>query len=332
MTNVLQASKGKAVIYACGGTGTNIGKKLEQFRNVSETGMADLNIVYIDTSKSNLSETVPKEHCYLFDGLDGSGGIRKDNHKAISDNTRKIIQAFPPQDINIVISSGGGGSGSVIAPSIVSELISKDIPVVTIIIGSTDTRTFVTNTLNTLKSYENVSNKRNRPVIAAYFQNSRETPRHKVDEAVIAVILSITTVFSRENAELDTRDLFNFLYYDRPTSFKPQLAHLSVTVGNVPSDISDNVITIATVAVEGADTSLDFTPEYQCIGYLPANAPSDVLKNSPIHLIIHNDVFSDVSRDLETRKETLLVAEQARVPTKSILSDDDIATDDGLIV
>lgn len=321
--------KGKARIYACGGAGINIGKKLEQFRGTSEVGVTDLEITYIDTSRSNLDGTVSGEHCYLLEGLDGSGKIRRDNYKAISDNTRKILQSFAPLDINIIISSGSGGSGSVIAPSLATELLDNDQNVIVIVIGSADSRIDIDNTLKTLKSYDAISQKRERPVVAAYFQNSADTPRSKVDESVVSVLFSLTTLFSRENKELDTRDLYNFLNYHRVTSFKPKLVGLTVHIGDVPENATNDVISVASVITDEA--ALQFIPEYRCVGYLSADVTPDIAKNMPMHFLTHNDSFSAVADALSEKLDSLEKIQKARIDSKTVITSKDVANDDGMV-
>ena len=322
--------KGKARIYACGGAGINIGKKLEQFRGTSEAGVADLEITYIDTSRSNLDSTVSGEHCYLLEGLDGSGKIRRDNYKAISDNTRKILQSFGPLDVNIIISSGSGGSGSVIAPSLATELLDNDQNVIVIVIGSSDSRIDIDNTLKTLKSYDAISQKRERPVVAAYFQNSAETSRSKVDESVVSVLFSLTTLFSRENRELDTRDLYNFLNYHRVTSFKPKLVGLTVHIGDVPADAMEDVITVASVVKD--EVSLSFIPEYRCVGYISPDVTPEIAQNLPMHFLTHNDSFAAVADALAEKLESLDKVQKARIESKTVITSKDVIADDGMVL
>jgi hypothetical protein len=335
MTEVLKTLKGKARVFACGGAGINIAKKVEQFRDVEEVGRADLSVAYIDTSRSNLSglsAQVIENYTYLLEGLDGSGKIRRENHESIRDNTRKILQKFPAQDVNIVISSAAGGSGSVIAPSIVAELLENDQQVIVIIVGATDSGVEIENVLKTLKSYEAISQKKERPVVASYFQNSKDSPRDKVDVAATQVILSIAIVFSRENRELDTRDLYNFLNYQRLTSYKPKLVGFTVNIGEIATQNTQDVISVALITTAGSDDSVVFTPEYKAVGFLPEAVSAELASCTPLTLLAHNDSFPAVARELEERLEDLEKMKKARIQVKSILSNNDIATDDGMVL
>ena len=323
--------KGKIRVYACGGAGINIAKSLENFRGVDEVGFAHLDSVYVDTSRSNLNDAI-EPHCYLLDGLDGSGKIRKENYQQISAHTRDILQKYAPLDLNIVISSGSGGSGSVIGPSIVSELLDRDLPTVVILIGATDTRLEIDNTLKTIKSYDAISKLRDKPVVVAYHENSKETPRSTVDAVIVRLITGFMTVYSRENRELDSRDLFNFLRFERVTTFPTQLASVALHVSEFPADISEAVISVATLCVDGQDSGFDFTPDYQCVGFLPEGAPKASRDITPINLVVTANLFASVVKKLNGRLDELTQQQRARVSAGPIVSDKDQATDSGLVL
>jgi len=304
---------------------------LEQFRGVKEPGMGVLDQVYIDTSHSNAKGVNP-DHSYFFDDMDGSGKVRKENHEEIAARTREILLKFPPQDLNIVLNSGSGGSGSVIGPSLVSELLERNLPVVVIMIGTTDTRLEIDNTVKTIKSYEAIAKLRKTPVAMGYFQNSVATPRPKVDTLVLQLVSALMTIYSRENSELDSKDLHNFLHFDLVTTFKPQLASLLAVNGEFPAHVTTgSVISVASLAKEGEITSLPFVPDYQCTGFLPPDAHERVQKASPVYLVTVADLPGAAMKELTAALTNLDEAQRARVQTAKILNDSDKATDSGLV-
>ena len=107
--DITATRKGKVMVWACGGCGTNIGMQLEKHRGVSEEGFAELDIAYLDTSRANMRDIVRSENCFILDGLDGSGKVRAENHGEISDKIKAILQKFKPGDLNVVVSSASGG-------------------------------------------------------------------------------------------------------------------------------------------------------------------------------------------------------------------------------
>ena len=124
--------KGRVRLYAAGGCGLNIGGQLAAHRDRNETAFANLDIVYVDTSKSNLRNGIDAANVYLIPDLDGSGKVRSENHAEIGQHIRQILHKFSPADLNIVLSSAAGGSGSVIAPLLASELLASDAPTIVI--------------------------------------------------------------------------------------------------------------------------------------------------------------------------------------------------------
>ena len=170
--NADNGSKGKVTVYCAGGAGLNVGQYFEKHRGNNEPAFAEINIVYIDTSRSNLRANISADNCYMLKGMDGSGKMRSENHEEIAVHIRAILQQFKPADLNIVLSSAAGGSGSVIAPLLTSELLKSEVPTVVISIGSADTKTDIENTLDTIKSYEAIARMRKAPIVMSYVQNS----------------------------------------------------------------------------------------------------------------------------------------------------------------
>lgn len=331
----IETRKGNITLFACGGAGINVAKLIEPFRNAEELGMATISPVYIDTSLSN-SKGLPPEFTWVFEGMDGSGKVRAENYQEISRHVRSILQKFPPGDLAIVLSSAHGGSGSVIAPSLVSELLGDGVPTVVITIGGTDSALEIKNTLNTLKSYEGVAQKRETPVVMAYFQNSKETPRAVVDRAAVELVSTLMTVFSRENTELDSMDLTNFLRFDKVTSYKPRVVglvrYLSDQTENLDDLTTGNVITVVSVLKPGTSLDLNFTPEYGSIGYLNEKVNRQVLDIAPLSLVTLANTPAVVAKDMSARLVAIEKAVKARVDNGPILSNSDKPTDSGIVL
>lgn len=330
--------KGKVRIYACGGGGLNIGQRMEKHRGKDEVGFAISDIAYIDTSRSNLRSSISADHCYLLDGLDGSGKVRAENHEEIANHTREILQKFKPMDLNIVVSMAAGGSGSVIAPLITSELLAADKPVVVIAVGSADTKLDAQNSLKTIKSYESISKRRQTPVVMYYVENSPQRTREEVDAMVVEVMASLCLLFSRENRELDSRDLYNFLRYTKVTSFPAQLVSLSIHSkdNNLSAHAHlGNIISVATLAAEGSSVSLTPMPEVQYSGFVPADTHMSVTSDLPLHFIVSDGIIPQVYEDfakLIKEQDEAAAARLAKRGNKSMLSASDDVQDTGLVL
>lgn len=328
----MNQAKGQVRLYAAGGCGTNIGAQLEEFRNKPEIAFASMDIVYVDTSKSNLRSEIDPKNCYMLDGLDGSGKVRSENHEVIATHIRAILQKFQPADLNIVLHSAAGGSGSVIGPLLTSELLASEAPTVVITIGSADTVLDATNTLKTLKSYDAIAGMRKAPVVMTYVQNSATMAREDADTTAISTVMALCVLFSRENRELDSKDLFNFLRFDRVTSFKPQLAALTLFEGGQTVSDLGNIITVASLVKPQTSATLPEMPEVQYVGYLPAGASEKIMTNTPIHFVTSDGVMPDVANRLNKLLTDQGKVQAARVVKGTVLSASDTTTGTGLVL
>lgn len=321
----------KMKIYAAGGTGINIGRNFIKYTGKSNPGFADIETVFIDTSKSNVDPTIPSEMLYLVDNLDGSGKLRSSNYTALSECSKEILHNHKPGDINIVVHSGSGGTGSVIGPILVSELLARGETVVALVIGSTGSRIETTNTSKTLKSYEVISQKRETPVIVGYKENSPSTPRGSVDSEIQTSIVLLSAIFSGANRELDGSDLRNFLNYHKTTSYASKLALLDFFSKDIILGKGQAVVSLVTLTTEDISPEVNIPVEYQAVGFIPEQTHKSVSVDLPIHACVITGYFNAVIDRLDQK---IAVYDEARsvVVEKSIAGRDVKSTDDGIIL
>jgi len=329
----MKTDKSVLRIYACGGAGVNIAKQLQVLTKVESDYISDIDTCYIDTSKSNMDSTISDDSVFLFEGLDGSGKVRSDNYEVISQNALKILKEFPSGDFNIVISSASGGSGSVIAPVITNQLLKADKLVVVILIGVTDSKIDLDNTIKTIKSYAGVSASNEKPICMSYFENSSEVPRKQIDASIVSVVGAMSILLSGMNEGLDSRDLYNFLNFNRVTSYGPQLATLTVHTGSFPQQIeTDSVISVSSIAVSGSEVKLPLVPDYRCDGFISDKAGKDIIDNLPFFFVLQSGFLEERTSDLTKLNKELDQARLARVKAKPILEYDEPTTGDGLVL
>ena len=321
------------MLYACGGAGINISKYFDSTRNQEEPGMAVIDIGYIDTSNSNLS-SLDEDSVYLIQNKNGSGKVRGQNYPEINECVPDILQKFKPRDLNIVISSASGGSGSVLGPVLVSNLLERGKAVIVIMVGGADSLIELKNTIKTIQSYESIAKTRGVPVVAMYCENSETTPRRTVDADVRATVGVISAFFSGENQELDYADLFNWLNYQKVTSFTPKLVSLDFFEEKISITKSSGVsiISVATLAKEGANTSVEFPIEYQCVGYVGESVAKSMTLKSCTHAVVFDGVIEQIfvrlSKLLSERDESI----NARVVKSAILGNKHTPTDSGIVL
>jgi hypothetical protein len=321
------------MIYACGGAGINIVNPIQSDLE-SKEGFSSMDVVYIDTSMSNISKRkIDKSQVYCFEGIDGSGKKRDTNYAVIRDSVNEILLSHQPGDINLVVHSTSGGSGSVLGPVIASELLGRGIPTIILAVSNKDSRIEIQNTINAIKSYSVIATKRNKPVILGHYENNTETPRSAVDRQVQAALKVISAVFSGKNAELDSADLDNFLDYTRCTSFDAGLAKLEFFTQGISLNKGEVIASLVTLSKEGEDTSPGIPVEYQAVGFMNPAATESINIQTPIHLGCVLGYFNGVIESLEKDIRSLEEVRRA-FNVKSISSsiDHSSATDDGLIL
>lgn len=319
-------------LYACGGAGANIAQLLLPLTKDQLAGVANLEIAFTDTSNSDLTESGIEDKVYLLEGLDGSGQKRNLHSSEIVPVIKNFIGKFAPADLNIVLSSLSGGSGSVFAPLITKELLSKDVPVISMGIGDYSSVLRGINTINTLKSYEAVSQQVNKPVILSYFFNEDSKSIAEVNKYVTQTIKDLLVLFSGQNKGLDSQDLLHWLQYDRVTEVPPALSCLAVLGKDEIEDKTYGApISVATLSPYGEPTDYNGPIEYHCEGNIPQKFDGEFYKE-PTHFAICDGLFVKAITTIQEKIDHIKEVNGSRIKRKSLLSkDDDVDNESGLI-
>ncbi len=324
-------------IYACGGAGINIAKTFENHRGIEEAGFSLLNIAYIDASSSNINSIkTDKENIYLLEDTfgnvkEGGGKKRRLNYDDISARASELILNYKPEKINIVMHSFHGGSGSVIGPVIVSNLLDKGEAVIVIGIGGTDSNIEISNTVDTISSYAAISKLRKKPVPCIYYENSKSTPRGMVDSKIIANIVMLSVFFSNGNHEMDYTDMYNFLNYNEVTDHTPKLSYMEFYTKDIELAKDTNIISVATLSDASTPTHPGHSVDYQCVGFISNEVKEKLKVEMPIHLCIIDGVFSDIVHRLKSIK-TEIEQKRNAIVKKNMDVDLSNTTDDGLVI
>lgn len=219
------------------------------------------------------------------------------------------------------------------SPLIVKELLKNEHPVIAVLIGSTETVMDCKNTLDTIKSYENFATELGMPIVILYFQNTKDQPRDTVDSLVRNMIVSMCVLYSRQNKEMDSKDLFNWLRYDKVTSFKTPLATLTIARATDTFGDIGNIISLATLVNHGEATAIEPMPEYQCRGFLPNDISENVTDKTPIHYLVSDGIIGDVGKELKKIIADTNKQKEARLKVENICSNADHIDDEtGLVL
>lgn len=330
----------KVVVYAAGGAAVNICKELYRPHDdvLKDEGFAELQVVFIDTSRSNFPKDLPDSAYYLVQGtgdavVDGSGKVRDTNYKAASLAVPDILHGFRPGDLSIVVHSSSGGSGSVCGPLLAAELLAQGKAVIVLQVGSTTCEQEIKNTINTLLSYQGIVTKRNLPVVSLYLENSKQTPSDQNDVAIRYVILLLAAIWSGENLGLDSKDLDNFLNYQRVSKYTPAFTGLKLYTGDEAPVIEKGqaVSSVVSLIREGEDSDPGLLVGYHSYGILSQAASEAIKRPSPIHLHTVQGFFTDVVVRLQEKLKE--AEEQYRVNPVTALNISHVdIQDDGLVL
>ncbi len=320
----------KVHIYGCGGMGTNV---VSIYRNAEqEPNMPELAVSFIDTSLSNLSKHgISESEACVLDGLDGSGKLRKENANVISDNIKQILLNRKPGDFNIVVFSASGGSGSVAAPLIMKELLSRKIPVVGVMVGSQESLITTQNTINTFKSLDAIARQVEQPVVVFYRHMESLKDRSKMDTEVRGAIGYLTFMNASSIHELDRMDINNWLFYPRVTSQGPTLTSLEIFNEDAGAWGTKSPITVLTLCTSTDHAHSSVTPEYQCCGYV-AESALEQTRSHAIHFVTDAEYIRRQIKDVQVRLDDMIAQRDSRISPNALVSKDDSIHGSGLVL
>lgn len=316
-------------IYSAGGAGINNAKQYSKWHDKTVAGFATLKTVFIDTSDRNFDELTPVDQCFQIEDdstgekLQGGGKVRRTNVPSVEAAIPMILQKFPPCDYNVVLHSTSGASGSIVAPLLVSELLSRGQAVIVIAIGSVATGIEVKNTLFTIASYQNIVEDRQLPVNMFYREMGPTKTRRAVDSEIVTVISVLAAMLSGENRELDHEDCRNFLNYSHAIKYPAKLGHLDIFEKDIVIDKGQYLISLMTLTDEDTSSESSVPVEYQATGFVNEAARKSLSKFAlPLHAAIVSGFFASTEKRLEKLKEQFAT-------NRELVSDKKVTTDVG---
>lgn len=298
----------KVTVYAVGGCGINIVTPLMQVAAKDVKGYANLTFGMIDTSHSNLPDAGFSSH-FIHIGsrhelTDGSGKVRSTNVEHARQAVTDITSKWEPGDLNIVVHSGSGGSGSLVGNILAKDLISKGKNVVVVMVGSRTCVKEVDNVRDTIMTYQKVAEGYQRPV-PCYFLDNSMMGMKEVDGLARIMILFLSAVWSGENKGLDRKDLENFLNYNNVSDYQAGIVSLELASGvkvlSAPAECP--ISTVVTIVKPEEDPSPGIMVPYHSYGELNEKVADRLKIATPVHLYTRQGVFPTVLEDLEKEVE-----------------------------
>lgn len=231
--------KSKIRIYTAGGCGLKAAYNLVNVPN--KPGYTRPVIAVFDSSKSDLqTDTSNHEISPVFLDEDGLGKNRKLAASVIRPHIAPFVANHAPGQVNIVIFSLSGGTGSVAGPMIVKELMAQGENVVALVVGDTSNKTEAENTLSTLSDLSKLSKESGKALNIMYYENKDDVGEKEthhinvntipnVDRALERDISALCLLFSGEHIGLDSKDITNFLNFNNTTKIDAKMVELCFT-------------------------------------------------------------------------------------------------------
>lgn len=169
-------------------------------------------IITVDTS--GVVQKNDNVESFRIAGLNGSAKLRKENIDQIKAFTTDFVSTNTFSDVNVLIFSAAGGSGSVLGPVILSEIARQGKVGIVVSIIDMDSEVDIINSLNLLRTVDNIAKDKGSYVPVVLFDNSKS--RSVVDTGIDSTIDNIDEMLSTPLVGLDRLDRLRFL---NPTAF-----------------------------------------------------------------------------------------------------------------
>lgn len=305
-------------IIACGGAGINM------LRLALPEIAGRVTYTRLDTSNANLQAG---EAATIIGG-GGSGLVRNLNADvAVRTIAGLSDDALNLADVNIVMCSLSGGSGSVIGPLIVGDIASRRKRMVILLtIASTQSERHTINTLNTLQSLRKIADNSKLYLPTTIFNNGISGQK-AVDQAFVYKLSRLVDLLTAPTVEIDKHDRLHWLNVPKTLDASLtglRLLRVETLAGtkeysnteiwpDAAGHIYDSLLSIGTeqypvetrprarASFEGMFTTIKLVPMYGVIGN-PPKAFDDLVKTI-------NDTLNDYRANTESHDDPFAVGD-----------------------
>ncbi|MNO19229.1 cell division protein FtsZ [compost metagenome] len=318
---------GTMKIWGCGGGGVNIAK--EYLEEGHSSDIANIDVCFIDTSDSNLEDRLV-DKTWLFEGLDGSGAIRQENADAIAKAVPDIVRKFQPAEMNVVVFTLAGGTGSVAGPLILKKLLEEGHMAVGIVIWAQQAIKNAENTIGGVKTLDSISRSTGAPAIVQLgFNKNGQVTDKAVDNEAHLMITSLAMLCSRRNHGLDTADLKSLFNFTKSTKAQAQLCriHVSDNVEDFTKLMRTGALASAALLKESTDPTPELFVPYSTYGVMPAIAQA----KGSLFFGIENGSMAELRKRVSELEKEIADQENAAVEAVAFAGDKDKTSAHGLV-
>ena len=304
----------KIVMIGCGGAGSNMSNVISSGINKLGDGLCPVVDMYIDatsTTIENMNIDISKLHIVETMNLsgksiDGSGGMRASNATDIIESVKKFmdknkIHEHKLGDFYVVSFAASSGSGSVIGPMVIKNLLSKNIPVLAVVAGDSRNMLAATNTMDTLATLDKIAKSSDKPLSMLYLNNDdyegdMTQAEQTVNDHFFNTVASLSLFLSGKNKDIDTQDMVNLLDM---SNFRPKLKIPSgiygvVSYGGPLHDNNIKPIVARTLTDGGSVGSVPSNMLHHKHGVINSDNAISIFKDSlPLHICSYPNIASN---------------------------------------
>lgn len=286
-------------IFGCGGCGISIASRY------AKTGYfaGDVEIIGLDTSDANVNKD-PGFKVEFVPGAHGSGSDQSLNADKYEPFLKRVLAQSGKGDINIIVYSGGGGTGSSMGPTLHQMLASEEINTLSIVVGDKASINEATNTVRALINLTRYASD-GYPIAYSYFDNGAGKTHGDVNTEVCSFIDIVKLVFDHSNHFIDRADIKHFFFYNKVVKATPVLSCLEFVREADADTYTRNVV----AAISLYATQDGITQTFQQLLYRKAGVIADDLLevfagSLPIHAVLdHGNSVEEVKSMLDVQRK-----------------------------
>lgn len=224
MPDVDNPSVVKVIVVGSGGAGINLARSFLTDPRLTKT-------LYFDTSMTN---TRRGEDVHIFANGSGSGSHRAENAALIE---REVTQLSDEElgitdsdhNVAIVISSLGGGSGSVINPLLLRDYVRRGIRVIGVFVADTSSSVTAKNNHKTLQTLTSICKNNNIYLPCIMATNDHADSRTQINEAITLMVSDLIDLLTQPVYEVDRNDRLNWVNPTKIVDSSPGIKFISIT-------------------------------------------------------------------------------------------------------
>jgi hypothetical protein len=256
-------------VYLFGGCGLSLGAACDVEQVGDFSGFGQPNMIYFDSSKANIPGG--DTNVTLRSGTDGFGKDREEAKRLMGDQIDPFLRENPPTEFNILVFSLSGGTGSVLGPLVVEAINRLGKNVVSIVVQAAECEKSTSNTLETIRDLNKVSNRLKKPVVVSFHDNfGPDCTMESVNKAIHQELRTLMILCSQQNVGLDSSDMEKLLDYTTVVpNVKHRLVDLLINFGN-ELEVTGAVSTIS-LLVDPMSPPLNIIKHWGKNAYIPSS-------------------------------------------------------------